>query len=123
MNILIFAGGSGTRLWPASRKKLLNNYLSLLVTIPYSKIPTKRVRKGVKANQVFIATSSSYASQIRNQLPSVPKTNYSLEPARKNRGPALGLAVLVISEQSEDKIFATAWADDHITQKMFTIKL
>ncbi|MEK7877464.1 MAG: hypothetical protein AAB325_14895, partial [Pseudomonadota bacterium] len=73
-------------------------------------------RKGVKADQVFIAIASSYAGQIRKQLPQLPKSHYSLEPMRKDRGPALGLALLVMSKYSKDKIFATAWADDHITQ-------
>ncbi len=116
MNILIFAGGSGTRLWPASRKKTPKQLLKFVGNDTLLQHTYKRVRKGVEADQIYIATSSGYANQIRKQLPAVPKSHYSLEPARKNRGPALGLAVLIMSEQSDDKIFATAWADDHITQ-------
>lgn len=116
MNILIFAGGSGTRLWPASRKSTPKQLLKFVGSDTLLQHTYKRVRKGVKANQVFIATSSSYAGQIRKQLPSLPKYHYSLEPMRKDRGPALGLAILIMSSQSKDKVFATAWADDHIHQ-------
>ncbi len=116
MNIIIFAGGSGTRLWPASRKKTPKQLLKFVGDDTLLQHTYKRVRKGAKPNQIFIATSSSYATQIRKQLPLVPKSHYSLEPMRKNRGPALGLAALIMAHNSTDKIFATAWADDHITQ-------
>lgn len=116
MNIIIFAGGMGTRLWPASRKSTPKQLLKFIGNDTLLQHTYKRVRKGVKADQVFIAINSAYASQVRKQLPSLPKSHYSLEPMRKNRGPALGLAALIMDHQSKDKIFATAWADDHITQ-------
>lgn len=116
MNIIIFAGGMGTRLWPASRKKTPKQLLKFIGNDTLLEHTFKRVRKGVKADQIFIAINSAYAAQIRKQLPSLPKSHYSLEPMRKNRGPALGLAALIMDHESDDKIFATAWADDHITQ-------
>lgn len=116
MNILIFAGGSGTRLWPASRLKTPKQLLKFVGNDTLLQSTYKRIRKGVKADQVFIALASSYASQIRKQIPELSKSHYSLEPVRKDRGPALGLAVLIMSKQSKDKVFATAWADDHIEQ-------
>lgn len=116
MNILIFAGGSGTRLWPASRKSKPKQLLKFVGDDTLLQHTYKRVKKGNKVNQVFIATSNDYEAQIRKQLPSLPKTHYSLEPIRRNRGPALGLAVLIMNHFSNDKIFATAWADDYIKQ-------
>lgn len=116
MNILIFAGGSGTRLWPASRKSTPKQLLKFVGNDTLLQHTYKRVRKGLKADNIFIATASNYASQIKKQLPNLPKSHYSLEPMRKDRGPALGLAVLIMSHQNDDKVFATAWADDHIEQ-------
>lgn len=116
MNILIFAGGFGTRLWPASRASTPKQLLKFVGDDTLLQNTYKRVRKGVKADQVYIATASNYVNQIRKQLPQITKSHYSLEPMRKDRGPALGLAVLIMSHSSDDKIFATAWADDHIKQ-------
>lgn len=114
MNILIFAGGSGTRLWPASRQKTPKQLLKFVGNNTLLQNTYKRIRKGVKVDQVFIAMASGYAGQIRKQLPQLPKSHYSLEPVRKDRGPALGLAILIMNHESKDKVFATAWADDHI---------
>lgn len=114
MNIIIFAGGQGTRLWPASRANKPKQFLKLvgnktLLEQTYERIKTKFLPK-----QVFVATTNQYAPYIKKQLPKVPLVNFSLEPLRKNRGPALGLAVLIMQQQSKDDVFATAWSDDHI---------
>ncbi len=117
MNILIFAGGSGTRLWPASRKSTPKQFLNFVGDSTLLQQTYKRMRKGAKPDRIFIATSASYASQIAKQLPQIKRSHFSLEPARKDRGPALGLAALIMRHESKDDIFATAWSDDHITQE------
>lgn len=114
MNIIIFAGGQGTRLWPASRANKPKQFLKLVGNKTLLEQTYQRIKAKFKPEQVFIATSANYVNYIKGQLPKVPLKNFSLEPMRKNRGPALGLAVLVMQHQSKDDIFATAWSDDHI---------
>lgn len=75
------------------------------------------MRKGVTADKIFIATAANYAKQIQKQVPHIKTSHFSLEPMRKDRGPALGLAVLIMQHESSDDIFATAWSDDHIKQE------
>lgn len=116
MNVLIFAGGQGTRLWPASRKSQPKQLLKLVGKDTLLQQTYKRMRKGFNPAQIFIATASDYAEQIQQQLPQIKKSHLSLEPMRKDRGPALGLAALIMQSQSNDDIFATAWSDDHIKQ-------
>jgi mannose-1-phosphate guanylyltransferase len=117
MNILIFAGGSGTRLWPASRKSTPKQFLNFVGDSTLLQQTYKRMRKGFRPDQIYIATTSSYAKQIAAQLPKIKRSHFSLEPARRDRGPALGLAALIMKHESDDDIFATAWSDDHIKQE------
>jgi mannose-1-phosphate guanylyltransferase len=114
MNVIIFAGGQGTRLWPASRANQPKQFLKLVGNKTLLEQTFERLKAKFKPSQVFIATSSEYAPFIKKQLPKIPATNFSLEPSRRNRGPALGLAVLIMQQQSKDDVFATAWSDDHI---------
>ncbi len=114
MNIIIFAGGQGTRLWPASRANKPKQFLKLVGNKTLLEQTYQRIKTKFKPGQVFVATSSEYVKYITHQLPTVPLSNFSLEPMRKNRGPALGLAILVMQYQSKDDVFATAWSDDHI---------
>ncbi len=122
MNIIIFAGGQGTRLWPASRANKPKQFLKLVGNKTLLEQTYLRIKTKFKPNQVFVATSVDYADYIKGQLPKIPVTNFSLEPLRKNRGPALGLAVLIMQHQSKDDVFATAWSDDHIANSKLYIQ-
>lgn len=117
MNAIIFAGGSGTRLWPASIKSKPKQFLKLVGNKTLLEQTFARVRKGFPASKIFIATSKDYKNVVSKQLPALKKTNYSLEPTRNDRGPALGLAILIMQSQNQDDIFATAWSDDYIKQE------
>ncbi|HBI00453.1 MAG TPA: hypothetical protein DDY18_02390 [Flavobacterium sp.] len=114
MNVIIFAGGQGTRLWPASRANKPKQFLKLVGDKTLLEQTFGRLKSRFKPSQVFIATNQQYAPMIKKQLPQVPVSNFSLEPLRKNRGPALGLAVLIMQSKSSDDVFATVWSDDHI---------
>ncbi len=117
MNVLIFAGGSGTRLWPASRKATPKQFLNFVGNNTLLQQTYTRMRQGFSNNQIFIATSSGYAGQIKKQLPGIKRSHFSLEPAMRDRGPALGLAALIMQHESKDDLFATSWADDFIKQE------
>ena len=95
--VVIMAGGSGTRLWPMSRKskpKQLHNLVSdkTLIQETYD-----RVVKVVPAKQIFVSTTEKYVDEIRRQLPQVEKNNFIVEPASKNTAPSLGFIVLTLA--------------------------
>ncbi len=116
MNIIIFAGGNGTRLWPASTKSKPKQFLEMVGKDTLLQQTYKRLKTKFKPEQIFIATQKSYGKHTKNQVPAVPVSNFSLEPSLRNRGPALGLALITIQSQSDEDIFATAWSDDYIHQ-------
>lgn len=122
MNIIIFAGGQGTRLWPASRANKPKQFLKLVGDKTLLEQTYERIKSKFTPRQIFVATTTEYAPYIKKQLPKVPLANFSLEPMRRNRGPALGLAVLIMQQQSSDDIFATAWSDDHIANQKLYLK-
>lgn len=108
------AGGSGTRLWPASRKNQPKQLLGLIGKKTLLQNTFARLAKGFLPNQIFVATHKNYARQIQKQLSLIPKANYSLEPETLDRGPALGLAALVMLKKNPQATFVTAWSDHYI---------
>lgn len=118
MNILIVAGGQGTRLWPASRKSRPKQLLTLLNKKTLLQNTYERFLGFTKPANIFLATTKDYAVSIGKQLPKVPKKNFSIEPVLRDRGPAIGLAALLMDHYSQGSSFVTAWSDHHIEPKI-----
>ncbi len=117
MNALIFAGGSGSRLWPASRKNKPKQFLSFFGDLTMLEKTYQRINKSIPNDKIFIATSGDYVEEVSKQLPDISINNFLLEPVRKNRGPALGVLMLYLKKYSDDQYFTTVWSDDHINQE------
>lgn len=116
MNILIFAGGSGSRLWPVSRKSTPKQLLKLIGNKTLLQNTHDRCLTWTKKDQIYIATLSEYKQSIKKQLPQIPDNHYSLEPALKDRGPAIGLAALIMHHHNPKSSFMTMWSDHEITE-------
>lgn len=69
-----------------------------------------------KQNQIFIATLSDYKQSIKKQLPGIPNSHYSLEPVLRDRGPAIGLAALIMHHDNPKSCFMTMWSDHEISE-------
>ena len=117
MNVLIVAGGTGTRLWPASRRSQPKQLLKLLGDKTLLQNTYQRFAGFAKPGQIFVATTAAYAPLIKRQLARVPSENFSLEPTLRDRGPAIGLAALIMEHRSPGQTFVTAWSDHHINPK------
>ncbi|MCL5775294.1 MAG: sugar phosphate nucleotidyltransferase [Patescibacteria group bacterium] len=114
MFALLMAGGQGTRLWPVSRKSKPKQLLKLIEDKTLLEATYHRLLNGFSPQEIFIATTSDYKKHIRKQLPEIPKDNYSIEPELKDRGPALGLAALLMHAKDRQSIFVTSWSDHYI---------
>ncbi len=114
---VIMAGGSGTRLWPMSRKqkpKQLHNLVSdkTLIQETYN-----RLLKALPEENIYVSTTSSYVDEIRKQLPKIPRENFIIEPSSRNTGPALAYLAKVIAMKDPEAIIATI-ASDHIVKNI-----
>lgn len=116
MNVLILAGGGGTRLWPVSRTanpKQLQPFLGKHTLLQKTYL---RVRKGFAGKSIFVSTTSTQQRLISRQLPSVPANHYIVEPAKRDTAPAIGLAAAWLAKLDPEATFVTANVD-HFIQK------
>lgn len=97
MKALILAGGSGTRLWPLSRKNYpkqflkLNSDKSLLAQTIERLIPT------LSLNDVVVLTNSGYKFYVQSDLGS--DGHIVLEPVARNTAPAIALGIKYCMEK------------------------
>lgn len=117
LSALIVAGGSGSRLWPASRQHQPKQLMGFLGKQTLLQNTFARLRKGFSIQDIFVATGAHYADAIRKQLPQIPPAHVFLEPARRDIGPALGLAALQLHHKNPAACFVTAWSDHFIKKE------
>lgn len=97
---VILAGGSGTRLWPLSRKNFPKQFLRLQGE--HSLLQQTLLRVGAfKANHCLVVTNEAHYFLCQEQLEplSTPPVTYLLEPCVRNTAPAIAAAAHLIYEQ------------------------
>ncbi len=116
MNIVIFAGGVGTRLWPLSRKKTPKQFGKIIEGKSTLQQTIDRLRPDFSEKDVFIATGDRYEEVLKEQLPEIPDDHFIFEPAMRDVGPAIGLAAFTLYQRNPDEAMAILWSD-HMVKK------
>lgn len=111
MKILIFAGGSGTRLWPLSRKKLPKQFKKIFEGRSTLQLAVERIEKTFGTNNIYISTNENYVSLVKEQVPQVPATNIVGEPIKRDLAAAIGYNFIRLRKKGYQGPVAILWAD------------
>lgn len=113
---VILAGGSGHRLWPASRKASPKQFLPLGADAGESLLAATRRRLDdlCPAENILVVTAREQAEMVRAALPDLPARNLLAEPAARNTAAALGLAAVHLLHRDPDAVLGALPADHHI---------
>lgn len=122
MKIVIFCGGYGTRMWPASRKSFPKQYYPVVKGKSFFERTIQRFSKGFSERDIFISTESQYVKYIRSQAPKIPKENIILEPERRDLLGAVGLVSAVIENRFPGEVMFFSWSDHLIADEDKFIK-
>jgi mannose-1-phosphate guanylyltransferase len=118
MKIVIFAGGTGRRLWPLSRKASPKQFEPILGEKSTVQLAVERVLETYGAENIFVSTNKRYQPLIREQLPELPAENVIGEPERRDLAPAVGMALAHLAAASDDpnEPVAIVWGDNYMAQ-------
>lgn len=113
---LILAGGSGTRLWPRSRKNQPKQLLPLLSKRTMLQETVDRIRPLIPADHIFVVTNASYAASVHQQLPELPRRNIIGEIEGRGTAPSIGLGGLWMQKLDPEAVMISLHADHYIAK-------
>jgi len=108
---VIMAGGSGTRLWPRSRKKKPKQLLDIVSSKTMIQETVDRLGGIVESDRVIVVVGELHAQEIDRQLALVPTENILIEPQGRNTAPCIGLAAVHARARDKDAIMVVLPSD------------
>ncbi len=114
---IILAGGSGTRLWPLSRKNFPKQFLRLQGDKTLLQQAAERVTHLSEVKELTIISNESHYFLCQEQLQNCPlPLTYLLEPCARNTAPAIAaVSHYLLEKEGKDAIMLILPSDHYIT--------
>ncbi|MBL7115908.1 MAG: mannose-1-phosphate guanylyltransferase [Kiritimatiellae bacterium] len=108
---MVMAGGSGTRLWPMSRKSLPKQLIPFIEGKSLLEIALDRLDGLIPTEQCLVCASEAHADVIQKAIPTIGTDQFLGEPCGRDTLNAVGLSAAVIFNRDPDAVMAVFTAD------------
>ena len=108
---LIVAGGSGTRLWPMSRRERPKQLIPFLEGRSLLQLAMDRLGNLIPPEQRYICAGAEHRDQIVDQIEGFDDDRFIGEPVGRDTLNAIGLGTAVIAMRDPDAVISVLTAD------------
>jgi mannose-1-phosphate guanylyltransferase len=116
MHIIIMAGGSGTRFWPASREAKPKQFLPIIGSRPLIEQTVLRVAPLAEEKNVYLVINALHR-ELTESLFAQRQVNILAEPIGRNTAPCIGLAAIHLKREAGDVPMIVLPADHFIADE------
>jgi len=111
---IIMAGGGGTRLWPLSRRSRPKQLLRLTDEGSLFQIAVNRLTGLLPLERIFVVTVADIACELKEQCPTIPESNFIVEPMPRGTASVVGLGAVALQHNDSQAVMAVLTADHYI---------
>ena len=112
---IIMAGGSGTRLWPESRRNCPKQLMTFLGNRSFLQSTVDRLRPLVPPERIGVVTGERLKDRIAEQLPELSAGSILVEPCARNTSGCIALAAIWCLAQDPEAVMVLL-PSDHVIQ-------
>ncbi|HEX7017140.1 MAG TPA: mannose-1-phosphate guanylyltransferase [Cyclobacteriaceae bacterium] len=117
LNVVLMAGGVGSRFWPYSRNAKPKQFLDVLGTGKTLLQSTyERFLPICDPDNIYVVTHEEHVAHVRDQLPDLSPDRILAEPMRKNTAACIAYASYRIAQRDKDAVIVVS-PSDHLILK------
>lgn len=114
MKIVVLAGGSGTRLWPKSRKNLPKQFAQIVNDKTMIENTVDRLLEDFDFSDIYFSTIPEFEDKIKDIFPDVADDHIIVEPEKRDNAAAYGFVAAHFLLTDPDEPLAFIPSDHYI---------
>jgi mannose-1-phosphate guanylyltransferase len=114
---VIMAGGSGSRLWPLSRRNQPKQSLSIFGDRSLFQQAVDRLEGLFPYDRILVVTVADQVGLLQKEIPEIPTQNYIIEPMPRGTASVVGLAAIAIQALDQHATMAILTSDHLIANE------